>query len=59
MTENQYKQIFDDFHNKTAGIAVVPFSFGTVKLHHKNEEITGTLIYEEIKGYMEEAPEER
>ena len=58
MTENQYKHIFDDFHNQTAGIAVVPFSFGTVKLHHRNEEITGTLIYEEIKGYMEEAPEE-
>ena len=45
------------YHNHTSGIAVVPFSFGTLRTHHGIESpFTGNSFYEEIKEYLDEAP---
>ena len=57
MTGGENEEIFRRFyHNQTTGIAVVPYSFGTIKTHGA---LTGTLLYDHIKEYIDEAPNER
>jgi hypothetical protein len=58
MLENDFVAVFRDvFREYTAGIAVVPFSFGTIPLEFGFDgNINGDLLYHKIQSYLNEAP---
>ena len=45
---------FSVYHNRTAGIAVVPFNFGSFpliyELDQEHAHVTGEVLFEDIKG---------
>lgn len=60
MLDNEYVEVYRDiFHDRSAGIAVVPFSFGTIPIEYGFEgELTGNRIHKEIIEYYDESPRE-
>ena len=59
MVEDGLENVWRDIYlNYTAGVAVVPFSFGSFPVifgQHRN--LTGLVLYEEIQNYLLESPE--
>ena len=60
MVEDELETFWrDEYLEETAGVAVVPFSFGSFPvLFGKARNLTGLVIYDEIQKYLQESPKD-
>ena len=60
MVEDELETFWrDEYLEVTAGVAVVPFSFGSFPvLFGKARNLTGLVIYDEIQKYLQESPKD-